>query len=339
MKKFYFIAMLSLVAAASCTKTELVTTDNDLKPISMDVFQHKTTKASEITGSNVESTSFSIQCYQLNTTSVGSATTASAFYESQTLTYSDGKWDTNPTYYWPYACVTEGSHTATNSLSFFAYNLGKFAKETYPTAKPTLTYTVADAAADQKDVIAARMEAKTWHDSQAASKVDLIFKHILSEICFTVIGADPSFSYEIDNVTIGNSTGDSPAPQLLSEAVYTFGSSTAATATSTKKAYSYSGTPFKTIAANTTTAEALTDNVLMLVPQAATSATISVTFRVKSGDTVVYEGTKTTDPLAETWTSGHKYTYALTLSGGHPIEYAVSVSDWVSDTTADVTLQ
>lgn len=341
MKKFYFLAVAALALMASCTKTELVTTDNDMKPISMEIFQHKATKASEITGSNVTSTEFNIQCYQMNGTSSGTSSTATAFYENKTLAYSDGKWDTTPTYYWPYDCVTEGSHTATNSLSFFAYNLGTFAKGNYPTAtaEPTLTYTVADAAADQKDVIAARMEYKTWHDSQNASKVDLSFNHILSEICFTVIGAETGFSYEIDNVTIGNSAGDTPAPQLLSEAVYTFGNSTVATSTSEKKAYSYSDTPFKTIAANTTTPVALSDEVLMLVPQAATAATISVTFRVKSGDTVVYEGTKTTGTLAETWVPGSKYTYSLTLSGGHPIEYAVSVSDWTGATTSDVTLQ
>ena len=350
MKKFYFLAMLSLAAAASCSKTELVTTDNDLKPISMDVFQHKATKATEINGDNVTGEDFAIQCYQMN--ALSSATSASAFYSDQTLDYASSKWDTDPTYYWPYVCVSEGTHSATNSLSFYAYNAGTYAKGTYPSAQPTLTYTVADAAASQKDVIAANAEYRIWQTDAATSMVPLTFKHILSEICFTVKGEDNKFYYEVLGVEIGKNTATTPVAALYSGGTYTYGANgaqgtTVANTSSTQKSYIYgehnvTASAIQTIAVNNTNDIALSTESLMLIPQAATGVTISVTFAVYTDATKatqIYAGTKTTGTLAETWATGKKYTYALKLSGGHPIEYTVGVSDWETATTADVTLQ
>lgn len=333
-KNLVLAAVLGSLVLAGCSKSETIGTEFGQKAISFENYMHKATRASEITTSNVSSSTFTIQAYHVGSTAEG-------FYTNQTLSFTSTAWNTASTYYWPYDCVTEGDNTASKSLSFFAYNDGNYDKGTYPTAKPTLTYTVAGSASSQKDVLAAYAEGRIWKTSDENSKVPLDFKHILSEICFTVIGSDTEFKYEITKLTIGDN--GSGAGQLYPTGTYTYGQAAGVLSnlSGDKAIYSYTGSPVITLDAGTTSAQELTTDVLMLVPQDATSAKITVTYKVKdSNDNVLFDGTKTTGNLAETWANGKKYTYALTLpSGAHAIQYNVSVTGWETGSTGDLTLQ
>ncbi len=332
-KNLFLMAVVGTIALTGCSESEILETELDQKAIGFENFMHKATRATEINNGNVTNVDFSIQSYFNDGTD---------FYTNQTLDYASSKWDTNPTKYWPYDCVTEGTHTATKSLSFFAYNVGSYSKNGYTgsSTKPTLTYTVAAAAADQVDVLAGYVESRIWQTSDANSVVPLAFNHILSEICFTLVGEDNAYQYDVTSVTIGgNASGDA---QLYPTGTYTYGQAAGALSslTGTKAIYSYTGSPALTLASGDA-ATALTDNVLMLIPQAATSSVITVTYKVTDPATniVLFDGTKTTGTLAETWNNGKKYTYAITLpTGAHAIMYSVSVNAWSSETPVSLEL-
>lgn len=333
-KNLFLTALAGAIVLTGCSKSEILETELDRKAIGFENFMHRATRATEITGSNVTSESFSIQCYYNDGTD---------FYTNQTLSYAASAWNTTTTKYWPYDCVTEGSHTATKSLGFFAYNAGSFSKNGYTgsTTKPTLTYTVAATATSQKDVLAGYVEGRIWQTDNSTSIVPLTFNHILSEICFTLVGENDDYQYDVTNLTIGGDA--SGTAQLYPTGTYTFGQDAGVltSLTGAKTTYSYSGTPALTLNADAS-ATAISSDVLMLIPQAATSSVIKVTYKVTDPTTniVLFEGTKATGTLSETWQNGKKYTYAITLpTGAHAIQYSVAVNGWETESvTSDLEL-
>ena len=99
---------------------------------------------------------------------------------------SGGLWGTEPTYYWPGAGPT---------LTFYAWAPGDV--YTNPTKDLTFTYTVPDAAADQKDLLVAKTAALDGDYNQA---VDLAFDHICTAVKF-VVGSEMQAG-TIESVTL-----------------------------------------------------------------------------------------------------------------------------------------
>ena len=99
---------------------------------------------------------------------------------------SGGLWGTEPTYYWPGAGPT---------LTFYAWAPGDV--YTNPTKDLTFTYTVPDAAADQKDLLVAKTAALDGDYHQA---VDLAFDHICTAVKF-VVGSEMQAG-TIESVTL-----------------------------------------------------------------------------------------------------------------------------------------
>lgn len=336
MKKIFILTAAVAMMFASCTKTSFIDNPEAQKAISFDNFMHKATKATEVTTSNVTSSTFGIQAYLMNATA--SATAADAFYADETLSYASSAWNTSTTYYWP--ATTIG--TPSKAISFFAYNYGTFAKGSYPTAEPTLTYSVNATAAAQEDVIATCAEYQTYQNTTPNGQVKLQFGHVLSQIAlqakYEFISGE-TLKYTITKIMIGETNAATPVKQLNPDVTYTFGATPSVTSAGTKTSYQYSvaaGAAEKSVTATNDYADITgTDGTLMLAPQdlSSSNATLKIEYKVEAmdGTTVkqlLYEGTKTAK-LTQNWQMGKKYVYQITLThDSKPITYDVAVTAW-----------
>lgn len=377
MKKISIILAAAVaILATGCAKNEVLESTSKSYAIAFDAYANKATKASETTATTLqgEADALYVNCY------LGAAPANPgqfADYFGDALDY-DGtsKWDTTPTRYWPLGAVEAVTSTPTACLSFFAYsNPANNTGLTYngtnykaaTTAYPTLSYTVANLAADQKDIVAAvPVEKQTYNSLTTHGQAALQFKHILSQIRVKVWGQTSDYKYKVTAVTLGaDLDGTANSELLYNSGVYTFaaaGGSVAANTASgaTKDAYTYpaAGTPaFHTFANGSSDAiflgseTATAGSVLMLMPQTIATganntdkAAISVTYQVTdANDVPIYSGTKRvaiSTSGATAWEQGKRYTYILKLTDSeYPITYSVTVGTWTDATDVAITVQ
>ena len=294
-----------------------------MKVVNFNAYSHNATKGQMMTYANFNE--FAVYSYR-NT----SATSSSLYFSTKATgslsAYNTlAAWSTEGTYYWPFTCTEKGGNTET--LSFYGV---------YPTNLPfnttdkTVSYTVANAIADQKDLLAADTLNMAY-----ATTVDLQFSHILTNVQFQMM-VDGTIAnakrYTVTNLTIGSN--------LKNAGTYNFTNWT-----------SQSGSAAYQINVTTETPNVTADNTafgdpMLLMPQATNSVKLSVTYKAEvenglagSGLWVeTYEGTKEITINVD-WKAGQKVVYQITLpTDAQPIQYRTSVEDWNNGGTEIVEL-
>lgn len=325
MKKFFFIAGAALVMLVGCTKSEIMTTDNDLKPIAFENFIHKTTKANEADETTVEANGFGVSAFYTNTSS-----TTSTYFENIDVSYTTSEDRYKTSYYWP----------LDGTMAFYAV----YPKEyTITSSTKTIDDYTTEGAVDL--MVATALNENCATHSSTATPVAMAFSHTLTQIYFEIKGEEALNHYLVEKIVLEAKNG----------ATYTYGTGTGTgwSAPSTDKTYTYYSTPQTFYGDVTTTPETnnyvvygtKAANSLMLIPQS--DVTVKVYYTVKDpteaafiskfnedDDTNHYQyksfvassSTVTTDV---DWASGKTIKYQLTLPiGAKPIEFTASVADW-----------
>ena len=349
MKNRFFLTVLPVAAAllAGCSKTDVIPAESAPQEIT---FQTVETKAASKFATDKKFYSYAYFLEKGKNWSANSST-AEAYISSSLIEYVTAKtaWkNTTTTYYWP----KEGT------LTFFAW--------TDYTASPAVTGCTIDCAIDKginttgytvtsnmnKDLMVADIAADQQYDGWAKG-VPTIFKHVLSNLIFTV---------KTDEATTGNVYPDGmfklksiKLKNVSTKGDYTQGSSTASTTP-----WSNQGTPaeLSTYSGSevtvTNTAQTLTpasaDYFIVLPQTFAPVATITAdtpVIEVVYTITTNYTGTAVTETVTATqsldkiytasWENGKKYTLNIIL-GLKEILWDPDVTDWTTGTTAELNI-
>lgn len=345
MKNRFFLTVLPVAAAllAGCSKTDVIPAESAPQKIT---FQTVETKAASNFATDKKFYSYAYFLEKGKNWSANSST-AEAYISNSLIEYVSAKtaWkNTATTYYWP----KEGT------LTFFAW--------TDYTASPAVTGCTIDCAKDKgintsgysvtsnknkdlmvADIAADQKENTTQYDGWAKG-VPTIFKHVLSNLVFTV---------KTDEATTGNVYPDGmfklrsiKLKKVSTNGDYTQGSPTASTAPwsnqgTTDELSTYSGSEV-TVTKTAQTLTPATADYFIVLPQTFTSDTpvIEVVYTI----TTNYTGTEVTETVTATqsldkiytasWENGKKYTLNIIL-GLNEILWDPDVTDWTTGTTAE----
>lgn len=372
--------MAAVVAASAalvgCSNDESENPKDSLAPISFNITNHNGTRATPTTSSNYLSRVSNFQVWgYFASGATGSGVTAGARYigssDIKGATINRVGSDNN----WSYATASEMAFwpPTTAPLNFQAITPAKDASftidntvsETTKLAHVIANVTVPTDNALQRDIMFATTPGVT--KNTAAGKVNLAFKHALSQILFNAKTANPAITAEISEITLCNirntglvgflSTGDASGAVNLGFS----------TSTSTVASYSLglaSGKSVTSTSKNVTAA----DGALILLPQTTTAWNTSsnITTANTNKQTYIKVGCKVYDngvslidgyiyvPFTADWEQGKKYTYTLVFgsgTGGYdengnpqivPISFSISSANWTSadadiDTEGNVT--
>ncbi|MBO5382479.1 MAG: fimbrillin family protein [Bacteroides sp.] len=184
MKKIHYLAICLLATGlAACTQNEEISSLENQKAITFDTYvgRDAATRASVINLDALKTSGFGVFGYY-TTGDWTTGATPNFMYNQQV---SGENWGYAPLKYWP----------ETGKISFFAYapyGTGTLSDNT-ETGTPTLTYSVPNTVAGQKDLLVAGAQK-----NQTGNTVNFTFKHALSRIGFGVKLADGS---AVDNQT------------------------------------------------------------------------------------------------------------------------------------------
>lgn len=232
-----------------------------------------------------------------------------------TFKKTEGNWGEaeGQKFYWP----SEGN------VTFFAYSpigdagIKYIAPVSYPDF-PTVEYKVNSTIANQSDFVIAR---KTSDGVTDKNGVSLGFKHALTQIAFKLKGSDKDVNYSVTELVmkgIMNSGTYDWANNAWSVGEtsdnYTINMASAAAIT------------FVGDAADVTELSG-NDKVLMLIPQAPTTATIDVTYTAVKGGLEICKGTKTVNVPKDQWGVGQKIIFTIALTPGNEITITGNLDD------------
>lgn len=311
MKKFMFAAMAAL-AITSCSQNEEIENQGGKTEIGFTTAVGKSSRVAPTTNDNF--TKFMV--YGYNTAdanmAIGTALSSTPFMDAATATKTGETWgiDKGP-FYWP----------MTDKIQFFAFSPTE--KVTYAaptTGYPTLDYTI-QAGASQVDLLAVKAENQTKISAQAG--VNLLFKHILTRINFSVQYMDANATYAVTEIKL---TG------VNDKGTYSYANGKWS-ATSGTTTYTYAGA-YGGTADNGVVDCSTADNSLMLMPQTPpVGAKITVTYSAVANGATTFAGTKEIDLTVE-WGTGKNIRYTLQLnSDAAEIGFIPKVENWSGEET------
>lgn len=301
-----------MALTASCTKTEIVSSDNDLREISFENFIHRSTKAASVVTGTLQTNGFKVSAYYNGT--------SDWYFKNLEVSFSDSKYSTR--YYWP-----NGGST----MDFYAV----YPKSFTISDSKTFEY---DNSAAMTDIVTAVKTGESC-DSHITSPgtVALAFNHILTRIYFSANTTSADYYCKVSKIeVIANG-----------RATYTFGEGFGTVSES--KTYAYVNLPSgseQKVEYSASAALVGTDvatNSLMVTPQgdgSADIATVKVYYKSynTAGDAVVsdFSGADTCKSFTvKQWAPSQSINYVMTLPvGSQPIEFTASVSDWTESSSA-----
>ena len=190
MKKSIFLLAAFALLAASCAKTELVSSGalSSQKGIGFSAYTAKPTKApqEDVTTSNL--TSFKVSA-------IGNG---AVYFDNVTFEKGATVWESSPVYFWP-----------AYALNFYAYNKpanGTFTP-TINTTSQTLTFTPSTTLAEQEDLVAASATGKTESDNNSNKAIPLTFNHYLTQVVVNAKCSNTGYTVVVDSVKITNLAG------------------------------------------------------------------------------------------------------------------------------------
>ena len=294
MKKILFAALAAL-AITSCSQNEIDGIDNGTpkskNEIGVNTIVKKSSRATVT--SNSSFTSFKLHAYIIKSSDIATSGWGNAYMDGIEYKGGQGNWaTTSGTFYWP---ITE--------MQFFGYtNDVTYTAPASSSAYPTISYTLPDTPADQKDIIVAYSKDIT---KPSDNTLNLTFQHILTRINFAAKLADSNYTYTVESITITGAKGSKTRvalPRLL----------TSLSAPASGYSYTFD---------NTVTAKddiydyTQNNNSLMLYPQSLTDAKITVKYKTEKDNATFFNGSKEVALTGE-WTNGQSIRYILTLPVG-----------------------
>lgn len=206
MKKISVIFAALALLAASCTKTEVVSSDvqSSQRGIGFSAYTAKPTKAAQKDVTTEDFNSFEV-------TAIGNG---AVYFDNVTFMWKSGSnvWESDPLYFWP-----------SYALDFYAYNTpadgnGTFTRSITTTAPQTLTYSPAAELAKQEDLVVAYATSKKESDATSTNNsLALTFNHYLTQVVVNAKCSNAGYTVVVDGVKLAN---------LAGEGTYTFSSST-----------------------------------------------------------------------------------------------------------------
>ena len=305
MKKIIYSAIVLLLAATACNKTDSAVSEEPIR------FAF----ASDATRALVEN----ITGLQAQTIQVFDDMGTTPYYIDETVTYGDGTWNfaSGRTYTW-----RTGSH------KFFAFTDGTGALDA--SKKVTVTKTLTTADANQVDLLYSDIVTKTKEEGTSiTTAVEIPMNHLFSAVGVMVKNATDGA------VTVNSVT----APTILNTGTAEIDFSGTATAVTYDIETTASTFTTATLAdvelasnglADVFAQAAATANTYWLVwPQnvAAEGLTVAINYTI-GGKKYASELKLPTEAIA--WQAGYKYLYTLNINP-HDIKLTFTVTPWVSN--------
>lgn len=203
MKQTLINLSLVALALAGCTQTDLIDTNAGTKGmIDYALYTGRPTRATALDNTNFAK--FKIYSYQnIEDTDAPGTFNFSAYYDETVEKSGSNVWAGPRPRRWPTG--------ANDFLNFYAYsdevNTSAFAAATATTAHPTFKYTVPADVTKQEDLLVASSFNQTEKTNQG--KLNMDFKHALTQVVFKVKSASPSFMVKVSKVELigANSEG------------------------------------------------------------------------------------------------------------------------------------
>lgn len=245
MKKSIFLLAAFALLAASCTKTELVSSGalSSQKGIGFSAYTAKPTKAAQTDVTTDDFDSFEV-------TAIGNG---AIYFDNVTFEKNGEVWASTPAYFWP-----------AYALDFYAYNTPSngFEDRSIAVGSQTLTFTPSTVLAEQEDLVAAKAIGKKESDNNAKSAIALTFNHYLTQVVVNAKCSNAGYKVEVEGVKLAN---------LAGEGTYTFSTGNMVATTglvnsSTSSDYSSTFTA-KTLTSSPQEVMAETSGKWYLVPQ------------------------------------------------------------------------
>ncbi|MDR0657937.1 MAG: InlB B-repeat-containing protein [Mediterranea sp.] len=334
---FFFCAALLLQVVLFSCKEEVDTTETAGNAVGFSV--SPISRAAELEESGLKASGFRVSAYSTDLTSWTSAkaTATPGFMYSQSVTWSTDKWTYSDVKYWP--GKVDGSNYG--KLSFFAWSkdaesIASVSLNTKQGA-PTLSVTVPDDQADQKDLVTGVVVDET-SQTVTGGVVPFAFKHVLSRIGFK---AKLKEEYPDATVKVISLMVKYKADAVKSKGTYTFGDTDHAAGAWALDGSTYmpntagdevvdADVTLDNTASLTTTPLNGVNNYLMLLPQAVGDGAVvlDIEWTVTATDGAVVTNNQTIELPAQTWVQGEWYDYHLNVSLTAVTFGSVTVNPW-----------
>lgn len=313
MKKV-LLAIAAVATITSCSQNEEFENPGQKAEINFGTVVSKTTRAAVTKIAELKKSGFTVYAYNTGNEVIGAALD-NPIMNGVAVTYPEGgdAWTFSGTYYWP----------LNDYVQFFAYATDAAVTD-YTTVNgyPTFKYTIDSDVAKQKDFVV----AKVTDQKKKESALTLPFSHALTQVNFSVIGADDK-NYKISSISIQG---------VAESGSYSFKDGWVATANETSGSYTYPIAEDASVASSATAVKLDQINgALMLMPQAMTAtAKIVISYSVYDGATEISKSENTEISLDKTaaWEAGKKVRYTLKLANNAAtMTFAPEVGDWSTD--------
>lgn len=321
MKKILLVA-LAATAMVSCSQNDEFENESSKAEIKFSTVVKAGTKASVVTTDNFEK--FTVNGYKTDGDMGDQVQLTDGFMDDAGLTKSGNAWnfDDNAKFYWP----------LTGKVQFFATSPAR-TLDISSAGYPKFAYTI-NPEASQEDLIAANVINQT----KTGSAISLPFKHLLTQVNFSIKGKEAGFIYTVTNLKISGAMDKADFTFNGTETVGNWGTPTASTA---DLAYEYKGNAVSVTTTadnlNTVTAnfEETGKALFILMPQELTNVNLDITYTAAPSDKpteYTYNSTKTVK-LTGKWEMGKNVRYTLTLSNdASPITFDPNInSTWVDE--------
>lgn len=358
MKKFLLLFTVASAALASCVNDESLDPTQQPKKLGFEAPVMKTQSRAyygEISGTGYPiNESFMVFAKQ-HTGNLTDWENATNFWgDALEVKYdtNEAYWDTDTDYYWP-------SSDDDIKLSFGAYSpalLNTGATATYTNAGLKIEgFAVNGTVANQVDLMySGPILNKSYKNSNDVDGVDITFKHALSSVVFSAIDADDNADYTINSIKVnGKFLTQGTFCENLS-AINASGTAGWSSFSGNDKATEYAlATGLNVKVGTSSTVITGGTSALLTIPHTAEllddDATVTITYNVdpKSGATD-YVATKTVK-LADfkqstnkssitSWEMGNRYTYLFNFGGTSKIFFSPTVTNWVNNDAAILTI-
>ena len=381
MNKFLSLGGVFVAAAllSGCSDNELASVEtSEMNAIGFHVVGSQAeTKATPTTSTNLKLTDFDVFAFTANGTAFMGKADTEFGHDGVNIKYKDGKWD--------YANESDRRYWPTEALDFYAFNpgtidegmKGHYMWEADRTSQK-IRYTCSDEYNKESstpgknyDVMYAIAKDNT-KDNTNGGKVNLQFKHILSQVVFKAKPQYDNMEVTINGIKIHNFRmggtftlpGDATTDPARSNwefnefqkpnGVFTVGMDT----------------PTITVTYASTPTEISGSKPMLLVPQQLTAWTTSATTpktktdadaamesyleiscKIQQSDLYLHGGATKFEtlyvPFGASWEPGKRYIYTLIFGGGYdnqgkpiltPIDFEANVDDWGVESSSDVDL-
>ncbi|MGM9872151.1 MAG: fimbrillin family protein [Muribaculaceae bacterium] len=344
--KFYF-GFLAMVAIAATGCSSEVENAAELKGNAIEfgtyVGRDANSRATVLDLDGLKASGFGVFAYYTAQADYADGATAN-FMNNQKVEFTTD-WTYSPLKYWP--------NNPGDKVTFFAYAPYNVSGAVLTPNAGTITFTVADAVADQQDLtVSDASSTKNLTKQAVADKVNFNFKHVLSRVGLNVeamvdlVNGDGTGDAD-NNLPNGsldaNTTIKVTKVELIGkfdkEATINLGTSawSGVDAPAGDVTFTWEAANFVTSVADnvTTTKHQLNNanNYAMLIPQSVTGMTVKITYDVITTDTNLTGGESkitnviTSAPFDFIFEKGKAYMFNLHL-GMTSVKFSASVADW-----------